>query len=306
MSFGKLLFGALLVGIGGILLAGHLGYVPSGTGSWLLHYWPVLLIAIGLAFLANAIQNPFLGWVAVLVIIGGLAFGAWWAHENGAAQTPVETTFDLDRPRVESLTLRTRTLGGSFRLTEGGGAGRRLHVVVQGAKDKLEGTPRYLPTKGGGLLEWPARGEHAYEAPAGANVGVRAPDRTPVRVESKSLFSSARVDLSKLRSDRCTFDAVASTVRLDLRGSARPAIVRVKGFLSTVELLLPASGPVRLEFTSRLTTRTLPDDFLEHATGLERSKTKIWTSEGPGTPLKVVIDGPFLYLKVTREAAKAV
>lgn len=306
MSFGKLLFGVLLVGVGGILLASHLGYVPAGTGSWLLHYWPVLLIAIGLAFLANAIKNPFLGWIAVLVIIGGLAVGAWWAHENGAPSAKaVETSYDMDRPRVESLTLRTRVLGGAFTLAEGGAA-RRLRVRVEGASDKAEEAARYTPTKGGALLAWPTRGTHVYDAPPGANVIVRAPDRTPVRVESKSLFSSARVDLSKLRSDRCTFDAVASTVRLDLRGPSRPATVHVKGFLSTVEVLLPASGPVRIDFTSRLTTRSLPDDFLEHATGLERSQTKIWTSEGAGAPLRIVIEGPFLYLKVTREAAKAV
>jgi hypothetical protein len=63
---------------------------------------------------------------------------------------------------------------------------------------------------------------------------------------------------------------------------------------------------VRIEFTSRLTTRSLPEDFMEHAMGRARSKTKIWTSEGTGAPLVIRIDGPFMYLKVTREAAKAV
>lgn len=306
MSFGKLIFGALLVGVGGILLAGHLGYVPAGTGSWLLHYWPVVLIAVGLGFLANAIKNPFLGWMAALIIIAGLAVGAWWAHENGApSKAAVETSYDLDRPRVESLTLRTRTLGGVFTLAEGGTA-RRLRVKIEGAGDKAEETPRYTPTKGGALLEWPSRGTHVYEVPPGANLSVRAPDRMPVRLESRSLFSNTRVDLSRLRSDRCRFDAFVSNVRLDLRGPTRPATIRVKGFLSTMEVLLPASGPVRIEFTSRLTTRMLPEDFLEHAVGRERAKTKIWTSEGPGTPLLILIDGPLIHLKVTRETAKAV
>ena len=306
MSYGKLLFGVLLVGGGGILLASHLGYVPAGTTAWLLQYWPVLLIAIGLAFLANAIQNPFLGWVAVLVILAGLGWGAWWAHEHGAPSAPaLETSYDLDRPLVESLTLRTRTLAGALTLEDGGPA-RRLRVEVQGTNDKMDASARYVPTKGGALLEWPPRGEHAYEAPLGVQVHVRAPDRMPVRVESKALFSSARVNLSRLRSDRCTFDAVASNVRLDLRGPSRPASVHVSGCLSAMELLLPASGPVRIEFTSRLTTRSLPEDFAEHARGRSRGKTMIWTSEGSGAPLLIRIDGMFMYLKVTREAAKAV
>ena len=309
MSYGKLIFGVLLIGVGGVLLATHLGYVPAATGPWLLQYWPVLLVAIGLAFLANAIESPFLGWVAVIGIIGGLAYGAWWAHEHGAPSRPtVETLFNLDRPRVESLTLRTRTLGGVFTLGEGGGA-RRLRVEVIGAGDKAAERPLYTPTKAGALLEWPppgTPGTRIIEAPLGARLHVRAPDRMPVRLESRCLFSTARVDLSRMRPDRCGFEAVASSIRLDLRSPARPAAVRVKGFLSTTEVLLPASGPVRIEFTSRFTTSSLPEDFMEHATGRDKSGAKFWTSEGSGTPLLIRIDGPLMHLKVTRETAKAV
>ena len=303
---GKLIFGALLVGAGGILLAIQLGYLPPQTGPWLLTYWPVILVAIGLAYLANAVKNPFLAWVAVILIIGGLAFGAWWAHENGTPSRPtVETMYNLDRPRVESLTLRTRTLAGAFSLGAGA-ALRRLRVEVEGAGTKVDGSPRYIATRGGALLEWPTKGERVYEAPFGAKMRVIAPDRLPVRVESKSLFSSTRVDLSKLRSDRCVFDAMASSVRLDLRGPSRPASVRVKGFLATTEVMLPSSGPVRIEFTSAVSTRDLPEDFLQHAAGRSKSKTKIWTSEGSGAPLLILIDGPLMHLKVRRETAKAI
>jgi len=310
MSYGKLVFGVLLVGVGGILLATHLGYVPAATGPWLLQYWPVLLVAVGLALLANAIQSPFLGWVAVIAIIGGLAYGAWWAHEHVAPSRPtVETLFNLDRPPVQSLTLRTRTLGGIFTLEEGGTA-RSLRVEVIGAGDKAAERPLYTPTKVGALLEWPSPGTpgtRVLEAPLGARLHVHAPDRMPVRLESRCRFSTARVDLAQMRPDRCAFDAVASNVRLDLRGPARPTAVRVKGFLATMEVLLPASGPVRIEFTSRLTTSSLPEDFMEHVNGRgKNTKAKIWTSEGPGTPLLIRIDGPLMYLKVTRETAKAV
>src|SRR3546814_13206841 len=81
------------------------------SSDLLLQYWPVLLVAIGLAFLANAIESPFLGWVAVIAIIGGLAYGAWWAHEHGAPSRPtVETLFNLDRSeerRVGTECVRT-------------------------------------------------------------------------------------------------------------------------------------------------------------------------------------------------------
>jgi hypothetical protein len=304
MGFGKLVLGVLLVGLGAVMLAGHLGYLPTGTGSWLVHYWPVLLVAIGLALLANAIQNPFLGWIAALIVIATLAFGAWWAYRHGSQARPAyATSLNLDRPRVESLTLRARTLCGAFSLEDRGGA-RWLTLDVRGVGGEEGARHRFIATKGGALLDWPARGSRLHDAPLGGELHVRAPERLPIRLESWSLLSDVRVDLSRLRPDRCYFDAIASLVRLDTRGPARPRRIHVKGFLTRAEVLLPASCAVRLEIDSPWTIRSLPEDFVERARG--RTKTKIWTSDGPGAPILILIDGPLHYLKIRREATPAV
>ena len=109
----KLVLGVLLAGVGVVLLAGHLGYLPPGMGDFLAHYWPVLLIAVGLGLLANSMKSALLGWVATLIVIGGLAYGAWWVHHHGTAPKPTATsTLNLNRPHAETLTVRARVFGG--------------------------------------------------------------------------------------------------------------------------------------------------------------------------------------------------
>jgi len=73
MNFGKIALGALLLAIGVLLVAVRAGWAHPDTPILLLRYWPLLLIAFGLAFLASVIKNPFMGCLAVLLILGGTA-----------------------------------------------------------------------------------------------------------------------------------------------------------------------------------------------------------------------------------------
>lgn len=302
MAFTKLVLGVLLAGVGIILLAGHLGYLPSGSGGWLLQYWPLLLVAIGLALLASALRNPLFGWIATILVIAALAFGAWWVRQHGASSPPQATrTFDLARPRAETLTVRARVFGGSLAV-ESNAAARsgRLDVITTGADDE---DPAFTSSGGAAILDWPDENARVYQAPLGGNLRVLVPPRFRVRLVAKSLFSKVSAGLARLRPERCELEAVASSIGIDATGPVRPSLVQVKGTLSNVDLALPSSCPVRLEFTAPLTFRSLPEDFMEHATG--RSKTKIWTSDGSGPAVLVRIEGPLIHLRVRREPVKA-
>ena len=301
VGFVKLVFGVLLAGLGAILLAGHLGYLPTDTGGWLLRYWPALLVLIGLALLASALKNPLIGWVATILVLGALVFGAWWVHQHGTGTHPeAAKTYDLTRPRAETLTIRARVFGGSLSL-ESNAAARagRLDVVATGADtDDAD----FTSSGGAAIFDWPTEDARVYQAPLGGNVRVLVPQRFRVRLLAKSLFSQVRAALARLRPERCEVEAIASSVRIDATGPARPSLVLIRGTLANVELDLPASCPARLEFDP-LTFRTLPDDFMEHAVG--RSKVKIWTSEGSGPVVRVRVAGPLIHLKVKREPVRA-
>ncbi|MGE5177535.1 MAG: hypothetical protein ACM3PF_00430 [Bacteroidota bacterium] len=304
VAFLKLVLGVLLAGLGVILLAGHLGYLPAGTGGWLFQYWPVLLIALGLGLLASSLQNPIFGWIATILIIGALGYGAWWAHQHGTAPKPALTKrYDLNRPRAETVTVSTSVFGGSLDVGANAPArGKSLDVTATGVREE-DSVPGFSSSGGTAILDWPASGGRVFQAPIGGDLRVLIPERLGVRLLAKSLFSRVRAGFARLRPERCEVTAIASSVQIDASGPAHPSLVRLRGTLSNVELTLPANCAARLEFASPLTFRTLPDDFVEHVGG--RSQTKIWTSEGSGPAVLVRVEGPLMHLKIRREPVRA-
>jgi len=306
VQFTKLVLGVLLAGFGAILLAGHLGFLPAGVGGWILHYWPILLIAVGLALLANAVNNGLLGWISAILVLGLLGYAAWWAYHHGASAQPyVATKLDLSRPPAEALTLRARVMGGSLVVNSKRAAHspRSVDLIVSGVAVAKDAEPRFVSSGGAAILDWPAAGSHVYQAPLGGELRATLPDGFRIRLEAKSLFSEVRADFSRLRPERCDIEAICSGVRVIATGSAHPSLIRVHGALASVDLRIPPSGPVRIEFLSPLSFRSLPEDFAEQVAG--RSKVKVWTSEGSGPPLRIRVESPFIHLRVRREAVRA-
>ena len=145
VGFGKLVLGVLIAGLGVVLLAGNLGYLPAGTGGWLFQYWPVLLVGFGLALLANSMRSALLGWIATLVIVAALGYAAWWAyHHRAASPEAYSQSIDLRRSRTETLTLRARVFGGALSLASKPSAPntRTLLLVTQGAGNDRRGARR--------------------------------------------------------------------------------------------------------------------------------------------------------------------
>lgn len=314
MSFGRLLFGAILVGLGGVLLASQLGYLPEGVVPWFLQFWPALIILVGLAFLANAMKNLVLGWLAAILALAAIGLGAWWlAHNKAAAGGSYDARIDLERPRVEALTIRTRTLGGKFVLSSAGAAdagkpvsgrapaGRALSATWKGVSQK-DAEYRWSASGGAGLFEWPKQTLIPNTAPFGGSVDLTAPRRIPIRLKSECYLSGAEIDLSDLRPETCEIGLVSGAARL-IVGDGAPKKITIRGFGGAAEVRLPSEGPVRVEFHSPFTARSLPDDFMEQVGG--RGKARIWVAEGKGAPLLVVVDGALLYVKFKRAPQRA-
>jgi hypothetical protein len=301
VSFGRLLIGAILVGLGGILLASQLGYLPTGVMPWFLQFWPALLVLFGLALLANAMKNVFLGWLTAMLAIGAIAFGGWWlAHNKTAAGTAHVVRHALDRPPVEAVSIHARTFGGRLALAAGAGA-RSLEISIRGVSEK---DAEHIWNVGGRSAEfaWPKRVLIPNTAPFGAELALRMSGKVPMRLKTETILSGADLDLTQLRPENCDIGVISGGVRLRI-GASAPGKIVIRGVLGAAELLLPPEGPVRVEFLSPLTARSLPDDFMEHVGG--RTKAKIWIAEGRGRPLLVVVDGVFLYMRIKRAPQRA-
>ena len=133
MNFGKITLGALLLAIGVLLLAVRAGFAHPDTPLLLLRFWPLLLIAFGLAFLASVIKNPFMGCLAVLLILGGTALGMFWMNRQAKLGHVPRSTFSLDlrKTNAASLTVRVQTDVGRFYIGQGTPPTKTLLVRVR-------------------------------------------------------------------------------------------------------------------------------------------------------------------------------
>lgn len=306
MNFGKIAFGALILAVGVLLLAVRMGGAPPDTPLFLLRFWPVLLIAFGLAFLASAIKNPFLGTIAVLLILGGIAAGVFWMNQR-VKQGKVSrgaSAIDLGKANVEALAVRVRTFAGVFEIGGAPPRSRSLSIGVRGVAGDSAVGYRFDVSGKKAVLEWPQVSGRFGIPPPGAGVNVQVPEALPVALTWRGRFASMRADLRRLRVTECSLHEIASFVRMDVGDSGRPEEIRVGGFASSVLIRIPADCPVRLVSRSPFVMRALPSDFAEHAPG--RGKERTHASEGRGRAVRILVDGWFIHIKIERLPSTAV
>jgi len=302
MNFGKVAFGTLLLVAGALLLAIRLGVVPPDTPGFLLRFWPVLLIAFGLAFLASALKNPFLGCLASILILGGAGLGAFWMihrHEEGKVSHGA-ASIDLEKAKVGSLTVRVRTFAGRFGLEGAPAKSRALSVVVRNSTGDSSTAYRFFASGKTGVLEWPRL--DGGLAPPGAGVDVQVPEALPVLLDWRGRFSSMHADLTRLMPVRCRFDVVCSSLELDLGGAGRPDEIHIRGTLSAVGIRIAQDLPVQLIVRSPLIMRALPPDFVKETRG--RGKGLVYAAPGRGRVVKILAEGRLLRVKIERAPGK--
>ncbi|HZI88987.1 MAG TPA: DUF5668 domain-containing protein [Candidatus Polarisedimenticolia bacterium] len=299
MNFGKITLGALLLAIGVLLLAVRTGFAHPDTPILLLRYWPVLLIAFGLAFLAGAIKNPMLGCFAILIILGGVALGIFWMKRAGNARKVAGTTssLDLSRAHVSSLLVRVYTFGGSVDV--GASPSRTITVLRRDAAvDSIAGY-RFDVNGGKAVLVWPGSGGTFSLSAPGAQVAIRAPTALPVALRWSGRLGSLHADLTHLVPTRCHLHEIFSTGKLEFSDAARPEEIRVWGVASSLRVRIPPDCPVRVVSESPLVLRSLPSDFEELAMGRGK-KQRVDAADGRGRPVTIHVDGPFMRIAVER------
>jgi hypothetical protein len=306
MSFGKLALGVLLLAVGALFLAIQLGYAPPDTAAFILPFWPLLLVAFGLALLASAIKNSFFGWLAAALILGGVAYAVYMnaqRHARGEV-SQAETEIDLAKLRVRSVTVRVRAFAGAFAVGGSPAKSRSLEFAVRNVRAEAGGGHRFVAAGSAGIFEWPRRRSAFNLAPIGADADLRIPQGMPVRLDCRGKLASMRFDLSRLRPELCSAKGFASSLRIDLGETGHPEEIYVRGVLTSARIRIPADCPVRLVTHSRLATQRLPSDFVEHAVG--RGKERLFTADGRGRPVRIRVEGLLLDLRIERAPLSAV
>ncbi len=299
MNFGKIALGTLILAIGALLLAVHMGFAHPDTPVFLLRYWPLLLIAFGLAFLAGAIKNPLLGCFAIVLILGGTALGVFWVNhqqkQGRLAHAP--SSIDIGRANVGSLSVRVRTFAGTFDFR--GAPGPRAVVIGLrgGAGDSAVGY-RFEVAGKKAVLDWPqVRGGLGIPPPA-ARLEVRVPRRLPVSLTWTGWLASMRADLADLDPTRCAIHGILSVSRIDFGDAGRPEEIRVWGLLASTRIRIPGDCPVRIVSHSPFVLRSFPSDVEEQAQG--RAKERVDAAGGRGRPVRIDVDGAFVRIQIDR------
>jgi len=299
MNFGKIALGALILAIGALLLAVRMGFAHPDTPVFLLRYWPILLIAFGLALLAGVIKNPFLGCFAIVLILGGTGLGIFWMNhqQKHGRLAHAPSSIDIGGTNVASLSVRIRTFAGSFDFR---GAPRPRAVVIglQGVAGDSAVGYRFEVTGKEAVLDWPqVRGGLGIPPPA-ARLEVRVPRRLPMSLSWTGWLASMRADLAGLEPTRCAIHGVLTVSRIGFDDAGRPEEIRVWGFLSSAEIRIPGDCPVRIVGHSPFILRSFPSDIEELAQG--RSKEREDAAEGRGRPVRIDVDGAFVRIKIDR------
>ncbi|HXL14766.1 MAG TPA: DUF5668 domain-containing protein, partial [Methylomirabilota bacterium] len=231
MNFGKFAFGALILAIGVLLLAVRLGFAHPDTPMFLLRYWPLLLIAFGLAFLAGVIKNPFLGCFAILLILGGTVLGIFWMNQQSKrGPSRGASSVDLGKANVTSLAVRVRSFAGAFDFRAAPPRTSGVSIGLQGVAGDSAVGYRFEVTGKKGALEWPqTQGGFGIPPPA-AKLEVRVPGTLPVALHWNGWFASMRADLERIEAARCTLHEVFSSSRIEFDDAGRPEEIRVWGF----------------------------------------------------------------------------
>ena len=301
MNFGKITLGALLLAIGVLLLAVRAGFAHPDTPLLLLRFWPLLLIAFGLAFLASVIKNPFMGCLAVLLILGGTALGMFWMNRQAKLGHVPRSTFSLDlrKTNAASLTVRVQTDVGRFYIGQGTPPTKTLLVRVRKiAGDSTTGY-RFAVTRKEAVFEWPEVTGMLRVPPLGNSLDLRVPNAVPLALHWRGHFASMNADLTTLRPTRCDLHGFASSMEIGFGDRERPREIRVGGLLSIARIQIPGDCPVRLVSRPGLVWVALPFDFEKEAR--ERGKDEVHVAKGRGRPVTIVVDGPLVRVTIDRK-----
>ncbi len=300
MNFGKIALGALLLAIGVLLLAVRVGWAHPDTAILLLRFWPLLLVAFGLAFLASVIKNPFMGCLAVLLILGGTALGMYWMNRQAKEHIPRATaTIDLAKARVASLSVRVQTNLGRFYIGQGTPPIKTLLVRLRSIEGDSATGYRFAVTRREALFEWPEVTGMLRVPPLGASLDLRVPNAIPVSLHWRGNFATMHADLTTLKPTRCEVNGFASSMLVGFSDNARPQEIRVGGLLSIARVRIPGDCPVRLVSHPGLLWMALPFDFAKQAKG--GGKDQVHIGKGRGRPVTIIVDGPLIRVTIDRK-----
>jgi hypothetical protein len=296
---GLLFWGLFLIPLGVVPLLVRAGTIQANIITDLWRWWPLLLIALGIAVLLGRSQASLVGTALVALVLGtlggsALASGNFWIPSIAECAGPggQATALDRDGTFPGGATVTIDLDCGSVDLAVESGSGWRVHADYRGPAPRVEatGTGLELRTPDGS-------GQHRQDW----TVAVGADALRDVDLQVNAASASAMLDgatLSRLAADMnagdLRIDGSGATIdRLDLSVNAGRLRVTLDGPTSgalsvnagAIELCAPADADLRLQVREQLTFATNLD-----GRGLTRTGDT-WTRPGAGPRIDLAVEG---------------
>lgn len=296
---GPLFWGLLLIPLGAIPLLVRQGILPDDLFTDIWRWWPLLLIAIGVALLLGRRQAGLIGTAVIalfLGILGGgiLASGTWTVGPIAGCVGEVSDPAIVERDGTfsgdASVTIDLDC--GSVDLTTEPGAAWRARAEYVGEEPRIDASGSSLTLRGSDVT-----GVHRQDWTVA--VGADALDRLDLTMNAGSMSAVlAGAAIGRITSDMnagdllidgtgATIDRIDATLnagrlRITLAGASTGDLSANAG---AIDLCVPPDAALRFEVEDQLTFVTNLSDR-----GLTRDDD-VWTRPGSGPTIDYSIEG---------------
>lgn len=236
--------GLIWITFGTFLLLTTLDVLPGLFWWRLLPFWPVLLVMLGLRVIFARSRAPALVLLSPALLIGTMTFVAvaqptrprGAAHAVEVSRTPSARAWRLESElALVDLDLRARSLPPDVLLQGEAFGGRdRPSLRVRGSEE----VPRVRLRNVRGHRVIPFQGWcDEIRADLASDL--------PLVLEIEGAMTSGRIDLADLPVERVRLDGAFYDLVLVLGEPAEDTIIRLHGAFNRLELVVPATTPVR-------------------------------------------------------------
>ncbi len=270
MKTEKIIWGLILVFIGGILLLQNFGVIDF---QWLViwRFWPLILILIGANMLFSRENSRMGAIISVILTVAALAFIGWQGSVNNYDSHPdwlfryKRDTGDWENRKTRSNTFSEKYIPGTkyATLNISGGATNYIlkdstsglfsavvnssfgdYSLLKVSKDSSE----VLDFKMGGKGDWHMGGR-------GGNKAVMSLNVNPVwDINVETGAGKSNFDLSVFKIRNISFQGGASTLDLKLGEPQVLSTVNIETGVSTIRIAIPSSAGCQIKTDSGLSS----------------------------------------------------
>lgn len=240
-------WGILLLFLGIIFLLQNLNVLPWGLWGTLWHFWPVLIIAIGLTILLR-FHNVWLVSALILAMLFACLGITVWQYGASPPAEKITSAYSeplgsLEQAQVEidfsrgSLTMDSLPYGSLNFVEAGSGMrngdkGIKAEFRRRGSEGEL-----HLSLERGGWEFW-SKGENSWQVRFNRNI--------PLTLDVKSAASNVHLDLSQLQITEFAMDVDLGNYMVKVPSSAGSVHAYIDADLSNLEIIIPHGVAVKL------------------------------------------------------------